>query len=61
MPYVYSPILNTGELYEEPFLEYIRSLDLRGVYLDIGARIWAPIPCGSPRCVRQPVSTPSSR
>jgi FkbM family methyltransferase len=53
-PYVYSPILKKGALYEEPFLEYIRSLDLRGVYVDIGAHlgthtVWFATVCPSTR------------
>jgi hypothetical protein len=53
-PYVYRPILKKGELYEEPFLEYIRSLDLRGVYVDIGAHlgthtVWFATMCPSTR------------
>lgn len=37
-PYVYGPLL-TGKVYEEAFLEHIRSLDRRGVYVDIGAHL----------------------
>ena len=37
-PYVYRP-LTTGKLYEEPFLEYIRSLGVVGDYLDVGAHL----------------------
>lgn len=31
--------INQGRFYETPFLEHIRSLDLRGTYLDIGTNI----------------------
>lgn len=37
-PYVYRP-LTTGQVYEEPFLEYIRSLGVAGDYLDVGAHL----------------------
>jgi FkbM family methyltransferase len=32
-------VLRRGEFYEEPFLRYIQSLGLDGVYLDIGAHV----------------------
>jgi FkbM family methyltransferase len=53
-PYVYCPILKKDELYEEPFLKYIRSLDLQGVYVDIGAHlgthtVWFATVCPSTR------------
>jgi FkbM family methyltransferase len=37
-PYVYGPLLK-GKVYEEAFLEHIRSLDRRGEYVDIGAHL----------------------
>ena len=37
-PYVYGPLLN-NRVYEEAFLEHIRSLDRRGEYVDIGAHL----------------------
>jgi FkbM family methyltransferase len=36
--YVYRP-LATGKLYEEPFLEYVRSLGRVGEYVDVGAHL----------------------
>jgi FkbM family methyltransferase len=50
-PYVFKPMLE-GNVYEEAFLDYIRSLDLRGVYLDVGAHIgthtiWFAMQCPS--------------
>jgi FkbM family methyltransferase len=38
LPYVYLP-LERGKLYEEAFLEHIRSLDLVGAYVDVGAHL----------------------
>ena len=37
-PYVYGP-LERGRLYEEPFLEHIRSLRRVGQYVDVGAHL----------------------
>ena len=37
-PYVYGPLLK-DQVYEEPFLEHIRSLNRRGDYVDIGAHL----------------------
>lgn len=37
-PYVYRP-LTRGRMYEEPFLEYIRSLGRTGQYVDVGAHL----------------------
>jgi FkbM family methyltransferase len=37
-PYVYRPLVK-GQVYEEAFLEHIRSLDRRGVYVDVGAHL----------------------
>jgi FkbM family methyltransferase len=37
-PYVYRPLAK-GRVYEEEFLEHIRALDRRGVYVDIGAHL----------------------
>jgi FkbM family methyltransferase len=37
-PYVYRHAAKGG-WYERPFLEHIRSLDLRGVYVDVGAHL----------------------
>ena len=37
-PYVYGPLLK-DQVYEESFLEHIRSLDRRGDYVDIGAHL----------------------
>ena len=50
-PYVFRPMLE-GKVYEEGFLEYIRSLDIKGVYLDVGAHlgthtIWFAMQCPS--------------
>jgi FkbM family methyltransferase len=50
-PYVFRPMLE-GKVYEEGFLEYIRSLDISGVYLDVGAHlgthtIWFAMQCPS--------------
>ena len=38
-PWVYRPLVREQKLYEERFLEHIRSLDRRGVYVDIGAHL----------------------
>ena len=50
-PYVFRPMLE-GRVYEEEFLDHIRSLDVEGVYLDIGAHIgthtiWFAMQCRS--------------
>ena len=50
-PYVYGPLLN-DQVYEEPFLQHIRSLTRRGVYVDIGAHlgthtVWFALLCPS--------------
>src|SRR4051812_3664006 len=37
-PYVYGPLLK-DQVYEEAFLEHIRSLDRRGAYVDIGGHL----------------------
>jgi FkbM family methyltransferase len=37
-PYVYRPIVD-GRVYEQPFLEAIRDLDRRGVYVDVGGHL----------------------
>lgn len=37
-PYVYGPLLK-DKVYEEAFLQHIRSLDRRGEYVDIGAHL----------------------
>jgi FkbM family methyltransferase len=52
-PYVYRP-LTRGKMYEEPFLEYIRSLEKRGEYVDVGAHlgthsVWFATMCPSTR------------
>jgi FkbM family methyltransferase len=38
-PWVYRPLVRERKLYEERFLEHIRSLDRRGVYVDVGAHL----------------------
>ena len=38
LPYVYLPLAH-GRWYEEAFLEHIRSLDLAGSYVDVGAHL----------------------
>jgi FkbM family methyltransferase len=38
LPYVYGP-LTTGRVYEEKFLQHVRSLGLRGEYVDVGAHL----------------------
>lgn len=38
LPYVYLPLAR-GKWYEEAFLEHIRSLDLVGAYVDVGAHL----------------------
>jgi FkbM family methyltransferase len=38
MPYVYRPLVE-GKLYEEAFLEYVRSLGKVGQYVDVGAHL----------------------
>jgi len=38
LPYVYRP-LERGRVYEQVFLEHIRSLDRAGVYVDVGAHL----------------------
>lgn len=38
LPYVYRP-LERGQVYEQVFLEHIRSLDRAGVYVDVGAHL----------------------
>ena len=38
-PYVYQPIVKMGKLYEEAFLGYVRSLNLVGHYVDVGAHL----------------------
>lgn len=50
-PYVYGPLLK-DQVYEESFLEHIRSLDRRGEYVDIGAHlgthtVWFALLCPS--------------
>jgi FkbM family methyltransferase len=50
-PYVFKPMLE-GNVYEEGFLEHVRSLGTEGVYLDIGAHIgthtiWFAMQCPS--------------
>ena len=52
-PYVYRP-LTRGQMYEEAFLEYIRSLDRVGQYVDVGAHlgthsVWFASLCRSTR------------
>jgi len=38
LPYVYRP-LEQGHVYEQVFLEHIRSMDRAGVYVDVGAHL----------------------
>jgi hypothetical protein len=50
-PYVFRPMLD-GKVYEEGFLDHIRSLDVAGVYVDVGAHlgthtIWFAMQCPS--------------
>jgi FkbM family methyltransferase len=49
VPHVLAPML-TGGFYEEPFLRYVRSLRLRGTYVDVGAHlgthtVWFAMQC----------------
>ena len=51
LPYVYLPLAR-GKWYEEAFLEHIRSLDLVGAYVDVGAHLgthtlWCAMLCRS--------------
>ena len=57
LPYVYGP-LRTGRVYEEKFLEHVRSLGRRGDYVDVGAHLGTHTawpdgpPTGCPRSIR---------